>query len=486
MSDVSQLGSPREGFFSYLFFLGLVFDMPKNLSKQARKQQSRIAALNTLGTPASSRAGSELEDELDTLSEASFATADSTGEIDETRLEDTLRRQIDDLGEKRTATRETALGTLNQMLAHHYCGPFLGSNQSNLSALLQLLIRSVRKPGSTQETILALKGIGLAFLSQEAGAGGEQDDYYGLVLPLLKNLVLTAVECDVKYQAIETLAMVTFLAASHADTMGGLDFFYKILISQGDNLRSEDEDTKLSNKEMHTLMDASTRAYGLLYASAFGDGRGTYEDAWDEWQAVMPAHLDLLEHSSKDVRVAAGENIALMFECTDTLKKQQVVEEDEQEDEDQIPDYEEMDELIDALQRLATDSSKKVNKQDRKEQRGAFRDIIRTVESNERPKETLRFGRFRLVFRGWANILELRAFRHWLGQGLVRHFHDNDTVYSVFARTVNESSDSEGEADTEDGPTAFEEEGSENVMVSKNDVAARREKAKRIRKVKGH
>jgi hypothetical protein len=35
----------------------------------------------------------------------------------------------------------------------------------------------------------------------------------------------------------------------------------------------------------------------------------------------MPAHLDLLESKSKDVRVAAGENVALMYECAHTFKK---------------------------------------------------------------------------------------------------------------------------------------------------------------------
>jgi hypothetical protein len=35
----------------------------------------------------------------------------------------------------------------------------------------------------------------------------------------------------------------------------------------------------------------------------------------------MPAHLDLLESKSKDVRVAAGENIALMYECAHAPKK---------------------------------------------------------------------------------------------------------------------------------------------------------------------
>lgn len=36
---------------------------------------------------------------------------------------------------------------------------------------------------------------------------------------------------------------------------------------------------------------------------------------------VMPAHLDLLQSGNKDIRVAAGENIALMFECVNVTKR---------------------------------------------------------------------------------------------------------------------------------------------------------------------
>lgn len=76
--------------------------MPPSLQKKAAKQKARIAALNTLGTPASSRTASEVEDDLDSVaSEASYATADGVAPFDEFALSDELRRCVDDLGEKR-------------------------------------------------------------------------------------------------------------------------------------------------------------------------------------------------------------------------------------------------------------------------------------------------------------------------------------------------------------------------------------------------
>ncbi|CDS03667.1 hypothetical protein LRAMOSA01068 [Lichtheimia ramosa] len=398
--------------------------MPRNLAKKAAKQQSRIAALNALGTPASSRAASEDEDDLDVASEASFGTVDSTGLLDDSTLEDELRRSVDDLGEKRTSTRETALTKINRLLANHFCGSIFEANASRQEALLQLLVRSLRKPGTSQEAVLAARGIGLTFISEGDIEAGEIEDLFGMVLKLLKNCINTSTDPQLKCQCIETLAMVTFIAASTSDTCGGMDYFYNILVTEGECIQP---DEKLSQNDMNPILYASLRAYGLLYASIYGDARGSWEDAFDESQGVMPAHLDLLQSGNKDIRVAAGENIALMFECVNVTKR--MFDQDvEEEEEDEMPEYGEMDELRDMLQRLATDSNRRVNKQDRKEQKSAFRDIVRTVEDGTRPNQKLKIGGRALYFRGWAKIIELAAFRSFLGSGLARHMQASHTL----------------------------------------------------------
>ena len=71
------------------------------------------------------------------------------------------------------------------------------------------------------------------------------------------------------------------------------------------------------------------------------------------------------------------------------------------------PEYEEIDDLIDTLQRLSTDSNRRVNKQDRKEQKSAFRDIIKSVQEGTRPKKKLKIGGKPMLFRGWGKYLLL-------------------------------------------------------------------------------
>ncbi|KAI9322140.1 interferon-related developmental regulator-domain-containing protein [Dichotomocladium elegans] len=257
--------------------------MSKNLAKKASKQKARMAALNALGTPGSSRAPSEDEaDDLDTFSEASFSTADSTALLDETTLEDELRRSVDDLGEKRTSTREASLKKINRLLGNHYCGTFFSSNSSSQVALLMLLLRSLRKAGSSQEAVLAAKGIGLMFVSEGDVDAAEHEDLFGMVLSTLKSTITNGSDPNLKLQCIETLGFVTFIAASKADTRGGLDYFYNIMVTNGDCLQPDD---RIGQNDMDVLVCASLKAYGLLYASIYGDGRGSWEDAWDESQA---------------------------------------------------------------------------------------------------------------------------------------------------------------------------------------------------------
>lgn len=69
-----------------------------------------------------------------------------------------------------------------------------------------------------------------------------------------------------------------------------------------------------------------------------------------------------------------------------------------------------MDELKDALQRLSTDRNRRVKKQDRKEQRTAFRDINRSIETGDRPKQRLKIGGTLLHFRGWGKICGQQRF----------------------------------------------------------------------------
>lgn len=136
---------------------------------------------------------------------------------------------------------------------------------------------------------------------------------------------------------------------------------------------------------------------------------------------VMPMHEMLLESSDKDVRIASGENIGLMFETVNIFLAADPNDEEEEEEDVVKPEYDNMDGLIHTLKDLSVDSNRRRAKSDRVEQKSVFRDIVKSVEENIKPVEELKIGGRVLTFRGWAKMLPLNSFRKCLGPGLQHH-----------------------------------------------------------------
>ncbi len=101
--------------------------------------------------------------------------------------------------------------------------------------------------------------------------------------------------------------------------------------------------------------------------------------------------VQLLDSTDVDLRIGAGEAIALIYEGARQFDEDfgfdVSTEEEEADDHDGIQEREaatrqtqEMDELCTKLRQLATDSHKYRAKKDRKQQRSSFRDILRAIE----------------------------------------------------------------------------------------------------------
>lgn len=98
--------------------------------------------------------------------------------------------------------------------------------------------------------------------------------------------------------------------------------------------------------------------------------------------------VQLLECSDVDVRIGAGEAIALIYEGARQFDENfgfDVSTEDEEDEyigdaDSRTRQSDEMEELCAKLRQLATDSHKYRAKKDRKQQRSSFRDILRGIE----------------------------------------------------------------------------------------------------------
>lgn len=110
--------------------------------------------------------------------------------------------------------------------------------------------------------------------------------------------------------------------------------------------------------------------------------------------------VQLLECSDVDVRIGAGEAIALIYEGARQHDENFGFDISTDDDEDEyIQDSEtrarqsdEMEELCAKLKQLATDSHKYRAKKDRKQQRSSFRDILRGIEVDTLNFKTVLLG----------------------------------------------------------------------------------------------
>merc|ERR1719333_272988 len=126
----------------------------------------------------------------------------------------------------------------------------------------------------------------------------------------------------------------------------------------------------------------------------------------------------LLLSSDVDVRITAGEAIALILEFAY--------------DYDEEFEPEDLGKLIETLKQLATDSTKSRSKKDRKEQRSSFRDILRGVEEGDPPSEKVKFGQEVLYLDSWYKKQQYDWFCKVLGSGMNIHLSSNYLLREIF------------------------------------------------------
>jgi len=125
-----------------------------------------------------------------------------------------------------------------------------------------------------------------------------------------------------------------------------------------------------------------------------------------------------LSSESVNLRIAAGETIALLFELARDLEEDFL--------------YEDMEALCSALRTLATDSNKYRAKADRRRQRSTFRAVLHFVEGGECEEESVRFGLEVLYVDSWARRRVYAAFKDVLGSGMHHHLQNNELLRDIF------------------------------------------------------
>lgn len=318
-----------------------------------------------------------------------------------------LEDNLDLLSEKSGATREIALEAIFKELKNQYHEEFV--TKSRLT-LLDSLKKSLRK-GSAKERKFAALCVAMTSVT----LGAEDDELVHEFQPVLSELISpqnTSVPEEAKATLAESLAMVCFIAADENQTLNVINELFAVV--QHHTSKNE-------------LVAASLRAWSLL-VSTISKSTGIEPIVEQALQTLA----DLLKNEDVDVRVAAGEAVALLVE------KQRDVEEDNFElrsfaDIGQV----DVDDLLDTLQELASDKNKLRARKDKLKQRLPFKEIVASVEEGIIPSETLSFKHQKFAFENWEKLIQLDAIRELLAEGLQAHFESNPLLHQIFDIAVD-------------------------------------------------
>jgi len=212
---------------------------------------------------------------------------------------------------------------------------------------------------------------------------------------------------EVRCAALDALALLIFIGNSDENfTLSSLTVFSNIFNS---------EESKASEKA------AALKAWSLLTTTI---------NTKLFYSMLIPQYLStfftLLHDEDVEVRVQAGQCIALLFE---------VAREDEEEfNLNDVGAYAsvDVDELLNVLYNLSQDKTKQRARKDKLKQKVPFKEIINTVELGQFPVESLSFKFQKFEFETWVKILQLDAIRDALGPGLQIHFESNDLLQQIF------------------------------------------------------
>jgi hypothetical protein len=264
---------------------------------------------------------------------------------------------------------------------------------------------------------------------------------YDAIYQALKNAYAHSEYHSAKTAAIHTLgAAAIYGGASDTEIEDIMDDFLEIIESDGESVEAGDSGE---------VVAAACEEWGFLATSI--------DDVEDKTEAAMDAFVEQLQSSDTSVQVAAGENIALLYEKSYTAREADDGPASDEEDEEGYPIdssvvkryevYRRKDQLEYTLSRLATESSKRIAKKDRKALHVNFADILNSVQHPSRgpryqkaiDQETGRRYGSRMTVRihktgsmkidKWWKWHRLQALRRFLGGGFVVHYQNNEVVF---------------------------------------------------------
>ena len=411
----------------------------RSVSKKNSRSASRIH----------SRDVSDNEDEGGNLSDE---TANSINSIDELLASDDfneqtsdvlrqeLRDRIEELTDRKGSSkqgREECLTAYIRILNAHLLADEL---YGKMPELVSAFSRSIKTEATQKEAKLALKALELTAISYA------DETLYESVAALLKRTISDSQSLSTKAGALHCLGTcLSFGGAGEEEIAETLTFLLEIVTSDGEFVNAHDS---------AEVVIAALQVWGFL-ATQVDDLEGESEDA-------VEAFLDQLDSADPDVQIAAGEDIALLYEKTFTPREE---DEDSSAEEDadrgssdddsgdtslikRYDAYHNTHQVTEKVSELASLSTHKLSKNTKRKLHQSFASILATIENpriglrtnNARGMRVQIYQAGQMDVDSWWKLMRLNALRRLLAGGFVNHyFEGNKQVLDVLPIIMKET-----------------------------------------------
>ncbi|KAJ5638345.1 Interferon-related developmental regulatorN-terminal [Penicillium lividum] len=422
-----------------------IFESGKTVSRKAASREASRATSRASSKPTSrqsSRAASRQPSDEEDAGYLSDETAMSIGSIDDENPEQDnidwpqeLADRIQEILDRKRSSvqgREEALAAFCRLTKYHYA---VEEVYASVMDLLGAFSKSARSDSSIREMTLALRAIELLAIT------ASDDKIYENIEPLLSRTIRDSSSNAVKAAAIQSLAACTIFGGAGDDgILDQMTFLLDIVASDGNSINAADDPVSVT---------AALQAWGFLVTEI--------DDFEDESEEAVQIFMDQLDSSDSAVQIAAGENIALLYEKSYTPQEDDDEEEEDSEESDEHETassgpklvkrynaYHNTPELERQLQNLAHIHSKQISKRDKKSLHSSFASILTTVENPRRGPRynmainqdtnqhygstlSVKIGRHGIMsIDRWWKWTRLTALRRTLQGGFTEHYYQGN------------------------------------------------------------
>lgn len=333
---------------------------------------------------------------------------DESGILD--NIEDRLIDAFDSLSAKSAKTRLVAFEFIRKTLTEHYMIDFILNRKITL---LDSIGRCIKRNKGQD---LGYAAIIISVLSASIGVCQDTDQVFSdLMSQMLDLLMDPTIGTDIKAKCVQSVGICCFIIGQSMDgyveqVMMSLYSIFVASCAKGDGTMPQ------ISEQLTSLHCACLQAWTLLLTTLIQTPSA--QVAIELIEEYMDKITELLDSPSLEMRIAAGESLAIMCE---TIRSQN--------DDITADDFYE---LCEKIRQLTTDSQKFKGKKDLRQQRSNFRDILSAIEDDEPPNATIKFGRERLSLDLWSRKRQYDAFCDLLGSGMNHHLAENEVIRDIF------------------------------------------------------